>query len=120
MQKIVIDTNILVSALLSSNKDSATVRILDIILSEIAIPIINEAIHSEYEDVLSRKKFGFSENLVKTLMSEIKRIAIKAKPYSSNEYFIDEDDRPFYEAMLSHDDAVLITGNTKHFLRMKE
>lgn len=56
----VIDTNVLVSALLSSKDNTATVQVLGkVIIGEI-IPVYSNVITKEYREVLSRKKFGFS------------------------------------------------------------
>ena len=57
----VIDTNVLVSAMLTHNEQSATFRIIEAMISNQIIPLYNEEIISEYEDVLHRTKFGFSE-----------------------------------------------------------
>ena len=60
----VIDTNVLVSALLSSKDDTATVQVIGkMIIGEI-IPIYSKAIKKEYCEVLTRKKFGFSGSTV--------------------------------------------------------
>ena len=50
----VIDTNVLVSALLTSKSDTATVQVLEAIMNGQIIPLYNEEIISEYEK--SRKK----------------------------------------------------------------
>ena len=57
---VVLDTNVLVSALLSSKDDSATVQVLGKVLGGEIIPVYSNAITKEYREVLSRKKFGFA------------------------------------------------------------
>ena len=59
----VIDTNVLVSALLTSKSDTATVQVLEAIMNGQIIPLYNEDIISEYEIVLNRPTFLFSEEL---------------------------------------------------------
>ena len=56
----VIDTNILVSALLSKHDDSATVQVVERMIIGELIPIYSIEIITEYREVLSRKKFKFS------------------------------------------------------------
>ena len=73
IRKTVIDTNILISALLTSHEDAATVQILKMLLNGHIIPVISEKIIQEYEDVLKRKKFGFPEDSVNALLEEISR-----------------------------------------------
>ena len=115
MRKIIIDTNVLVSALLASHYDSATVQVAKLMLKGNALPVITDRIISEYEEVLRRRKFGFPEESVSVLIEEIKRKAIEAEPIQTDIRLPDEKDLPFLEAVLSSDDYVLITGNTKHF-----
>ena len=51
----VIDTNVLVSALLTSHADSATVMVMNAVINGDIIPMYNKEILKEYEEVLSRK-----------------------------------------------------------------
>ena len=66
----VIDTNVLVSALLSSKDDTATVQVLGKVITGEIIPVYSNVITKEYREVLSRKKFGFSGDLIEYLMSD--------------------------------------------------
>ena len=72
-RKVIIDTNVLVSALLSSHEDSATVRLLMMLLDGRIIPVITDRIFSEYGEVLRRKKFRFPEESVSVLLDEIRK-----------------------------------------------
>ena len=60
----VIDTNVLVSAMLSSKEDAATVQVVSRMLRGEIIPIYSNAITEEYRNVLCRRKFGFEEKLI--------------------------------------------------------
>ena len=53
----VIDTNVIVSALLSKNEDSATVKTIFKIFDKSIIPVFSKEIIAEYSEVLSRGKF---------------------------------------------------------------
>jgi predicted nucleic acid-binding protein len=53
----VIDTNVLVSALLSSHDDSATVLVVGKLFSGEVIPLFSDEIIKEYNEVLRRKNF---------------------------------------------------------------
>ena len=117
---VTIDTNVLVSALLSKNDNSATVKVLNRILLDPDIIIVySKEIIKEYQDVLSRKKFGFNLNIVNYLISSIREYGISISPTPSNSVLQDMDDLPFYEVVLETqaitDNAYLITGNKKHF-----
>lgn len=52
---VVIDTNVLISALLSKHDDAATVQILNAVFDGIIIPVYNTEIIDEYDNVLHRK-----------------------------------------------------------------
>lgn len=113
----VIDTNVLVSALLSSHKDAATVQLMNRLFSGEIIPIFNHDILAEYNEVLRRKKFHFSEEMVSVLLNSIITIGEFITPSPSGIILPDMKDLPFYEVVLEkrNDNAFLITGNIKHF-----
>ena len=113
----VIDTNLLVSALLSGNKDAATVQVIAKLFSKEVIPLFSREILDEYNEVLRRKKFKFSEDMVSTLIDVIEKIGEMVVPNPSGEILIDMKDLPFYEVVLSKQDkgVYLVTGNMKHF-----
>lgn len=60
----VIDTNVLVSALLSPREDAPTVQVVNRLFSDDVVPIYSVEILKEYSEVLRRKKFMFSEDMV--------------------------------------------------------
>lgn len=113
----VIDTNVLVSALLSSKDDVATVQILKKVITGEIIPVYSNVITKEYREVLSRKKFGFSGDLIEYLMSAVEKYGILVDPSPSGVSLLDMKDVPFYEVVLEKrdDNAYLVTGNIKHF-----
>ena len=66
---VVLDTNILVSALITPFRSAS--RILDLVIgSEIQL-LYDDRILAEYREVLLRKKFGFAENDVHTVLDYI-------------------------------------------------
>ncbi len=112
----VIDTNVVVSSLLKH--DSIPGEILDLVISKKIVPLLNKEIIDEYEDVLKRNKFGFSNAEVDNLIANIKANSIFLEREQTLEDFVDEDDIVFYEIVMSarHTmDAFLITGNIKHY-----
>lgn len=113
----IIDTNVLVSALLSSKDDSATVQVLGKVLGGDIIPVYSNTIMKEYRDVLTRKKFGFSKDTVDYLLSAIEKYGQLVNPSPSGIMLPDMKDLPFYEVVLEKrdDETYLVTGNIKHF-----
>ena len=57
----VVDTNILVSGMLTSNETAPTRQILEHIQQGTIVPMTNIAIIEEYTDVLTRNKFSFDK-----------------------------------------------------------
>lgn len=113
----VVDTNVIVSALLSKKDDTATIQVFRAMLEGRFTPLYHEDILDEYEEVLYRPKFHLSEDVIQTVISAIKRYGIEVFPQSTGEILIDMDDLVFYEvAMEKRDDgAYLVTGNQKHY-----
>lgn len=115
----VLDTNVLVSALLSSKDDSATVQVVTRLLNGEITPVFSKDIIREYREVMNRKKFGFSPDAVSYLIAAVEQFGISSTPSASGVTLPDSKDLPFYEVVLErrkeNDDAYLVTGNTKHF-----
>ena len=112
----VIDTNVIVSALLSSEGNSNPTVVLRETLRGRITPLYNEEILDEYREVLSRDKFNLQKQNVDTVINHVKRSGLKLERTKAlNELFPDPKDVVFYEVTLSKDDAYLVTGNIKHF-----
>ncbi|MBI4209109.1 MAG: putative toxin-antitoxin system toxin component, PIN family [Deltaproteobacteria bacterium] len=111
--RVVLDTNVLVSALLTSQGPSA--RVLNLILQEAVAILIDERILDEYQAVLKRPKFGFDEEDVNELMEVIDQMGefVIATPLPFA--IPDVSDLPFLEVALAGNANVLITGNKKDY-----
>lgn len=112
----VIDTNVMVSAMLKNNSMPALV-LKEVLVGNINL-LVNDDILSEYLEVLSRKKFHFPIDAVINLIDEIKKRAIYVDTTLIEEYMPDPDDAVFYEVVMEarkEVDAYLVTGNLKHF-----
>ena len=112
----VLDTNVLVSALL--NPKSIPGEVLRQALLGDIIPLYDERIIQEYNEVLHREKFHFDHARVRGLLEEYVRCGryIEAAPVE-DEMFLDTDDIAFYEVAFEEqkEDAWLVTGNLKHY-----
>lgn len=111
----VIDTNVIISALLSHYDDAATVQIIKRVISGDIVPIYNDDIINEYLTVLHRSKFNFSESLITETIKVIIDFGISTERLESSIVLPDPKDLVFYEVALSVDDSFLVTGNIKHF-----
>ena len=113
---VVIDTNTIVTALLSSKDDIATVQVMEKVFRQEVTPIYSEEIFAEYTNVLNRPKFHFSKELVDYMLSAIKQFGILIEPIGDAMIVLpDMKDVPFCRLVLESEDACLITGNIKHF-----
>jgi putative PIN family toxin of toxin-antitoxin system len=113
----VIDTNVLISSLLSSHDDAATVLVVEKLFSGEVIPVYSNEIINEYKEVLRRTKFHFTEEIVNNLLQTIEKYGERVKPTPTGELISDMKDLPFYEVVVEKqtDNAYLVTGNKKHF-----
>ena len=111
-----IDTNVIVSALLDHDRESNPSIILDDILSGIITPLYNDEILSEYRDVLSRDKFSFLKSDIENILNLFLEKGIKVDTtVPVEDTFSDLDDVVFYEVAMSMEGTYLVTGNIKHF-----
>ena len=113
----VIDTNVLLSALLSKNEDSATIKVLDAVFEGKIIPLYHQDILAEYDEVLHREKFHLRETVIRTVVDAVRQYGVEVFPQSTGAVLIDMDDLVFYEVAMEKrdDDAYLVTGNQKHY-----
>lgn len=77
----------------------------------------DDDIIKEYSEVLSRKKFRFSKERVKSILELITDFGLPSFRVPYPQPMPDEKDRVFYEVSLSNKDSYLVTGNSKHFPR---
>lgn len=111
--RIVIDTNVIVSALM--NREGVPARILSSILEGKLCILFDDRIIKEYFDVLLKEKFGFNLKIIYEMIEQFKLTGEYVNALLSNIKFTDETDKKFYEVYKSGQAQYLITGNVKHF-----
>lgn len=112
----VIDTNVLVSAMLKWN--SVPGHIIELVFDGLIVPIFSREIIEEYKEVLSRSKFHLSNDIVEDIIGSLTDSGIFVDGETQNMEFIDEKDRMFFEVVMEErkeEDAYLVTGNIRHF-----
>lgn len=112
----VIDTNVIVSAMLKKNTPPD--QVLRKVFAGSIVPLLNQEILDEYWQVLSRDKFGFSDKAVKIMITGIIKGAVFLNAAPLEEVLPDTKDTVFYELVMEgrkFSNAYLITGNLKHF-----
>ena len=110
---IVLDTNVLVSALWSPGKNAS--EILNAVFSRKFMVCYDHRILEEYSLVLHYRKFPFSEWEINAVLEPLIKsgISVIADPLLDIP-LTDESDRKFYE-VAKFCNAILITGNQKHY-----
>lgn len=111
--KIVIDTNILVSGLLTPY--GANGEIVRLVSAGALIVQYDSRIFLEYQDVLSRSKFQFDMQKVNAFLDYLKQNGQVLSGTPLQKRLPDPEAEPFLEIAIAGQATCLITGNTKHF-----
>jgi len=111
--RLLIDTNILVSAALKPNGLQRTVLLLAI--TKPARLYVTEAVLAEYSEVLARPEFKIRRGLRQQLLQLIKNHAQLVIPVRALQVAKDPDDNKFLECADAARADYLITGNQRHF-----
>ena len=110
--KCVLDTNIILSAMLSYNGYPS--KIFNAVLNKEIKLYITEEIIDEYKNVLSRDYFNISREKVGRAINIFRKLGLMIIPETSEFLMKDESDRIFYDAAQSSE-SWLVTGNIKHY-----
>lgn len=111
--RIVLDTNVLVSGLLSASGPPGW--IVEAVLAGVLELALDTAIRQEYEDVLRRPEFDSPPEIVEDLLAAIDAFGFEvAAPPPCPLPLPDPDDEPFL-AVASVTRSPLVTGNLKHY-----
>ena len=111
--RVVLDTNVLVSALLTPFGPPA--RVLDLVLVGDLTPVFDDRILAEYRQVLARERFGFDPDDVTDLLRYFEAEGEHVTPRPIAVTLPDPDDVPFLETALTAQAEALITGNVRHY-----
>ena len=115
--KAVIDTNVVVSALINRGKRSPVTDVMTMLSDGTLQPIASDDIFKEYESVLTRPRFDFSPERIKTVLDFFRQNAIIADTWDTGVELPDPSDLPFFEAYIAEQspETFLVTGNKKHY-----
>jgi putative PIN family toxin of toxin-antitoxin system len=110
--RVVLDTNVLVSALLSPG--GTCDQVVRLAVTGALPTYVDSRVRSEYVEVLHESGIPFPREDADELLDLLRRTAhqVQATPLSAR--LPHEDDRPFLEVAAAAQ-ATLVTGNTRHF-----
>jgi len=116
MIRIVLDTNVVVSAMLSRLGNEAIV--LRMVRSGVLQACVSLAVLEEYESVLRRPAFRLPKSSIDELLLFLRVEAITVSPQIAINASPDEPDNRFLECAESAKAEFLVTGNKRHFPKM--
>jgi len=113
IERIVLDTNVLVSAFL--NFSGAPAQVLTLVLAGELKLVFDRRILDEYAEVLARPRFGLDSADVTEVLRQLEADGERIATPPSAVPLPDADDLPFLEVALSGRADALVTGNLRHF-----
>lgn len=116
MQKLILDTNVIVSALISNS--IPTMILYHLVLPKKVETCLSDEILSEYVEVMNREKFSRFPNFKKNGDVVLNKLQEISKFYNTNrkvEVLTDTSDNKFLELAAVSSADFLITGNTQDF-----
>jgi len=112
---VVVDTNVVVSGLLTAEVTAPTHRILNAMLDGRINFLLSIALLAEYREVMLRpriqKRHGLSARDVDVILQALAANAIIRDPEQSGQEWPDPADAHFWALAKAHPGAVLITGD---------
>ena len=111
--KIVLDTNVLVSGILSPFQ--APGEIVRLVSAGTFRLCYDARLLSEYLNVLSRPKFDFNPAHIAALLDQIRAGGLSTVARPLQRKLPDPDDDPFLEVAIDGHAVCLVTGNLKHY-----
>jgi putative PIN family toxin of toxin-antitoxin system len=113
MLRVVLDTNVLVSALLHDRGNEA--RAVRLVRGGFLLACASPAILNEYERVLYRPSFRFQTEFVKQYLGSLRSQTLIVTPGNVVMASPDEPDNRFLECAETAKADFLVTGNKRHF-----
>jgi len=113
MIRVVLDTNVIVSALLQPLGPPAAVFLL--VAGGMIQMCVSGDVYAEYEEVIRRPHLARTEEVITATLQTIREKGLWVKPTETIEACSDPDDDIFLECADAARADYLVTGNLKHF-----
>lgn len=113
MIRVVLDTNIVVSALLQPLGPPA--QVFQLAIGGAIEFCVSGDIYAEYEEVIRRPRFQRADEVIAGLLQTIREKARWIRPREQVRICSDPDDDMFLECAQAAQAEYLVTGNLKHF-----
>jgi putative PIN family toxin of toxin-antitoxin system len=113
MNRVVLDTNVVVSAMLVPSGTQAAVLLLA--LRSIIRLYLSEPVFGEYSDVLHRPRLKIDPRKISVFLRNIRTVARFVRPSNKLSISPDESDNRLLECAEAAKANYLVTGNIRHF-----
>ncbi len=111
--RVVLDTNILVSA--CWKPDGLEAQVADLAITGNITACVSPQVLAEYRDVLSRRKLASVTGRAQQLLAALQRTAVSVEATTPITESVDDDDNRFLECAVAAAADYLITGNLRHY-----
>ena len=111
--RIVLDTNVLVSGLLSESGPPG--RLVSLVPEDLFVPCFDARILAEYWKVLLRPHLGIAPAKVERLLNDLEEEGETFVGHPLPERLPDPSDEAFLEVAVAAGAEFLVTGNLRHF-----
>lgn len=114
MIRVVIDTSVLVSAVMSPSGPNA--QLFDFIAAKEIRPYLSTAVLEEYDRVFEYERLKhLNKRRIALLRGVLERVGVKVRPPGRLRISSHEDDNRIYECAVAAKAHYIVTENTKHF-----
>jgi len=115
VMRVVLDTNVLISAALKPGGLEAAV--LNLVIAGRLEAWVTAEVFAEYEEVLARPKFSAVREASSRILEAMQNHARKTTARTTATIALDEDDNRFIECAEAAQANFLVTGNLRHYPR---
>lgn len=113
MIRVVLDTNVIVSAFLTERGLEA--KVLRLVLTGHLVMYVSEPILAEYAGVLHREKFQADPGQKEYFLSQLGEACVHVQPHRRLSVSSDPADNRLLECAEAAEADYLVTGNKRHF-----
>jgi putative PIN family toxin of toxin-antitoxin system len=113
MIRAVLDTNVIVSALLQPSGPPARVFLL-VVGGPVQL-CVSGNVYAKYEEVIRRPRFRRTETVITSTLATIREKGFWVRPAETIRACSDQDDDIFLECAAAAQADYLVTGNIRHF-----
>ena len=111
--RVVLDTNILVSACWKAG--SLEERLLDMAIRGEIVACVTDEVLAEYRDVLRRPKFTLIRETADAKLAALEAACLRVAPGERLHLSTDDDDNRFLECAAASGASFLVTGNLRDY-----